>query len=325
MKVLVTGGAGYIGSHAVYLLIKKGYQVVIIDNLKKGFESNIHPEAKFYNVDICNKDEVEKVFIQEKNIKAIMHFAGLIVVPESTKQPLEYFNVNTNGVWNILSIAKDFNVETFIFSSTAAVYGEVKKSPIFEDDPKNPINPYGQSKLAAEFLIQSWAKAFERNYVIFRYFNVAGSDESGKIGVKGKSLTHLVPLVINAAINLDKTFYIFGNQYETKDGTCIRDFVHVNDLVNAHILGMEWSLKNKKSDIFNLGTGKGYSVKEVLDITQQELNISIKFEIASPRPGDPSKLYSDISKVQSILKWEPKYKLRDIILSEYNFRKKYNN
>lgn len=321
MKVLVTGGAGYIGSHATYALIEKGYEVVIIDNLKKGFESNIHPKAKFYNVDICNQDEINNVFEKEKDIEAIMHFAGLIIVPESIEKPLKYFDVNTNGVWNLLNVAKNFNIKTFIFSSTAAVYGDAKKYPIYEDDVKNPINPYGQSKLAAEFLIQSWAKAYQRNFVIFRYFNVAGSHQSGKIGIKGKSLTHLVPLVIDAALDLNKTFYIFGNNYETKDGTCIRDFVHVNDLVNAHILGMEWSIKNKSSDIFNLGTGNGYSVKEVLDITKNELKIDIKYEIAQPRAGDPPKLYSDISRVKNALKWEPRYSLKEIILSEYKFRK----
>lgn len=321
MKILVTGGAGYIGSHAVYLLIEKGYDVVIIDNLSKGFESNIHPKAKFYKVDITNYNEVNNVFKNEKDIEVIMHFAGLIVVPESVKKPLEYFAINTNGVWNLLDIAKNYNVKSFIFSSTAAVYGEPKHIPISEDDEKNPINPYGQSKLAAEYLIQSWAKAFNRQYVIFRYFNVAGAHESGKIGVKGNALTHLLPLVITSALDLSKTFYIFGNDYDTKDGTCIRDFVHVNDLVNAHILGMEWSLKNNKSDIFNLGTSQGFSVKEVLDKSIETLKIDINYQIGSRRPGDPGKLFSKNEKAIKILNWNPSYSLEEIIKSEYQFRK----
>lgn len=321
MKVLVTGGAGYIGSHAVYLLIEKGYDVVIIDNLSKGFESNIHPKAKFYQVDIRNHNEVNKVFESEKDIEVIMHFAGLIVVPESVEKPLEYFDVNTNGVWNLLNIAKNYNVKSFIFSSTAAVYGEPKSIPINEDDEKNPINPYGQSKLSAEYLIQSWAKAFNRQYVIFRYFNVAGAHESGKIGIKGKTLTHLLPLVITSALDLSKTFYIFGNDYETKDGTCVRDFVHVNDLVNAHVLGMEWSLKNNKSDVFNLGTSQGFSVKEVLDKSIETLKININYQIGPRRAGDPGQLFSNNEKATKILHWQPSYSLEEIIESEYQFRK----
>ena len=321
MKVLVTGGAGYIGSHAVYLLIEKGYDVVIIDNLSKGFESNIHPKAKFYQVDIRNHNEVNKVFESEKDIEVIMHFAGLIVVPESVEKPLEYFDVNTNGVWNLLNIAKNYNVKSFIFSSTAAVYGEPKSIPINEDDEKNPINPYGQSKLAAEYLIQSWAKAFNRQCVIFRYFNVAGAHENGKIGIKGKTLTHLLPLVISSALDLSKTFYIFGNDYETKDGTCIRDFVHVKDLVNAHVLGMEWSLKNNKSDIFNLGTSQGFSVKEVLDKSIETLKININYQIGPRRAGDPGQLFSNNEKATKILHWQPSYSLEEIIKSEYQFRK----
>lgn len=321
MKVLVTGGAGYIGAHAVYLLIEKGYDVVIIDNLSKGFESNIHPNAKFYQIDIRDKEGVNKVFEQEKNIEVIMHFAGLIVVPESVEKPLEYFDVNTNGVWNLLNVAKNYHIKSFIFSSTAAVYGEPKSIPIHEDDIKNPINPYGQSKLAAEFLIQSWAKTFNCQYVIFRYFNVAGAHKSGKIGVKGKTLTHLLPLVITSALDLSKTFYIFGNDYQTKDGTCIRDFVHVNDLVNAHVLGMEWSLKNQKSDIFNLGTSNGFSVKEVLDQTIQTLKIDINYQVGPRRAGDPAKLFSNNEKATTILKWKPSYSLEEIIKSEYQFRK----
>ena len=321
MKVLVTGGAGYIGSHATFMLIEKGYDVVVIDNLEKGFDSNIHPKAKFYNVDIRNKKEIENVFKIEKNIEAIMHFAGLIVVPESVEKPIEYFDVNTNGVLSLLDIAKQYDVKTFVFSSTAAVYGEPKKVPIKEEDIKEPINPYGESKLAAEALIRSWAKAYNRNYVIFRYFNVAGAHESGQIGIKGKGLTHLLPLVISAALE-NKTFNIFGNDYDTKDGTCIRDFVHVNDLVNAHILGMEWSIKNNESDIFNLGTGEGYSVKEVFEKAKEVLNIDIKHINAPRRAGDPAKLYSNVSKAKEKLNWKTKYSLEQIIKSEYEFRKK---
>ncbi|MBR2999062.1 MAG: UDP-glucose 4-epimerase, partial [Mycoplasmataceae bacterium] len=220
---------------------------------------------------------------------------------------------------------KDYDsVKTFIFSSTAAVYGEPKFIPIKEDDVKGPINPYGQSKLAAEQLICSWAKAYNKNYVIFRYFNVAGAHEIGKIGIWNKQLTHLVPLIIESKLT-ETVFNIFGNDYDTKDGTCIRDFVHVNDLVNAHILGMEWSIKNNLSDVFNLGTGQGYSVKEVFDKSKEVLDSNIKVNIQARRLGDPAKLYSDTSKVQKILNWKPEYTLEKIILTEYNFRKNKKN
>ncbi|MBR3348132.1 MAG: UDP-glucose 4-epimerase, partial [Mycoplasmataceae bacterium] len=196
--------------------------------------------------------------------------------------------------------------------------------PIKEDDVKEPINPYGQSKLAAEQLISSWAKAYNKNYVIFRYFNVAGAHEIGKIGIWNKQLTHLVPLIIESKLT-ETVFNIFGNDYDTKDGTCIRDFVHVNDLVNAHILGMEWSIKNNLSDVFNLGTGQGYSVKEVFDKSKEVLDSNIKVNIQARRLGDPAKLYSDTSKVQKILNWKPEYTLEKIIITEYNFRKNKKN
>lgn len=212
MKILVTGGAGYIGSHAVYLLIEKGYEVVIIDNLSKGFKSNLHPQASFYKVDITDEKKVSEVFLKEKNIKAIMNFAGLIIVPESVLEPIKYFNNNTHGVEILLKVASIQNIKYFVFSSTAAVYGEPKHVPILETDLKEPINPYGESKLAAEAIIRGWALATESNYVIFRYFNVAGAHESGEIGVKGESLTHLLPCVIQSAIEKN-TFKIMGTNY----------------------------------------------------------------------------------------------------------------
>lgn len=324
MKILVTGGAGYIGSHAVYSLIEKGYEVVIVDNLCKGFKSNIHKDAHFYEVDIRDEAALKNVFEKEKNISAIMNFAGLIVVPESVGKPLEYFNNNTHGVEVLLKVATMFNVKYFIFSSTAAVYGEPKNVPIFETDIKEPINPYGESKLAAEAIIRGWANAEDSHYVIFRYFNVAGAHKSGQIGVKGQNLTHLLPCVIQSAIN-DTIFNVFGTDYETRDGSCIRDFVHVVDLVEAHILGLEWSMKNNESNIFNLGSGNGYSVLEVLNESINTLKIDIKNEIADRRDGDPAKLYANTDKVKQILNWEPKSSLDEMIKSEYNFRKMNKN
>ena len=324
MKILVTGGAGYIGSHAVYLLIEKGYNVVIVDNMLKGYESNIHPNAKFYKADIRDEKELERIFTIEKDICSVIHFAGLIVVPESVSKPLEYFNNNTYGVEILLKVCTKFNIKHFVFSSTAAVYGEPKNIPILETDIKEPINPYGESKLAAEALIRGWANANNSNYVIFRYFNVAGTHENGKIGIRTLKPTHLLPCVVKSAID-NQTFTVMGTDYETKDGSCVRDFVHVVDLVEAHIIGLEWSIKNNKSDIFNLGSGEGYSVLEVLNKAIETLAIKIPYELGSRREGDPAKLYANTGKVNSILNWVPKISLAHMITTEYYFRKKLTN
>ncbi len=324
MKVLVTGGAGYIGSHAVYSLIEKGYEVIIVDNLSKGFKSNIHEKATFYEADIRDEEQLKSIFKTEKNIEGIMNFAGLIVVPESVKEPIKYFNNNTHGVEVLLKVASLFNIKYFVFSSTAAVYGEPKIVPISESDIKEPINPYGESKLAAEAIIRGWSKAMNAYYVIFRYFNVAGAHESGKIGIKGETLTHLLPCVVQSAIE-KKTFKVLGTDYKTKDGSCIRDFVHVVDLVEAHILGLEWSMKNQESNIFNLGSGDGYSVLEVLNQSIETLKIDIPNEMSARRDGDPAQLYANTNKVNQILKWIPKHSLDNMIKTEYDFRKNNKN
>ncbi len=319
MKILVTGGAGYIGSHAVYLLIDKGYDVIIVDNLSKGFKSNIHPNATFYQTDITDEFQMNEIFLKEKNIEGIMNFAGSIIVSESINKPLKYFKNNTYGVEILLTLATKFKIKYFIFSSTAAVYGEPIKVPIMESDIKSPVNPYGESKLAAEAIIRSWSKATNSNYVIFRYFNVAGAHANGKIGVRGEQLTHLLPCVIESAIT-QNVFKICGNDYQTNDGTCVRDFIHVVDLVEAHILGLEWSIKNNYSDIFNLGSESGYSVLEVLNTAINILKINISSIIVERRDGDPAILYANTDKAKLVLKWVPKLSLGEIIKSEYKFR-----
>ena len=322
MKVLVTGGAGYIGSHAVEELIAQGYQVVVIDNLTTGFQSNIHPEAKYYEVDLRNETALYDVFATEKNIGAIMHFAGAIVVSESVAEPLKYYDNNVHAVQVLLSVARAFKIKYFIFSSTAAVYGEPVQIPIKESDPKEPINPYGSSKLAAEWLVQAWAEAYKSHYVIFRYFNVAGAHENGLIGIKNQHLSHLVPVILDAALK-NQQFLIYGQDYPTKDGTCIRDFIHVVDLVKAHILGLEWALKNQQSEIFNLGSATGYSVWEVYQTAQEVLNQNIKHLAVKRRPGDPTILLANVEKAKAILNWVPNKTLAEIIASEWNFRKQW--
>ena len=322
MKVLVTGGAGYIGSHAVEELITQGYQVVVIDNLTTGFQSNVHPEAKYYEVDLRNETALYDVFATEKNIGAIMHFAGAIVVSESVAEPLKYYDNNVHAVQVLLSVARAFKIKYFIFSSTAAVYGEPVQIPIKESDPKEPINPYGSSKLAAEWLVQAWAEAYKSHYVIFRYFNVAGAHENGLIGIKNQHLSHLVPVILDAALK-NQQFLIYGQDYPTKDGTCIRDFIHVVDLVKAHILGLEWALKNQQSEIFNLGSATGYSVWEVYQTAQEVLNQNIKHLAVKRRPGDPTILLANVEKAKAILNWVPNKTLDEIIASEWNFRKQW--
>ena len=322
MKVLVTGGAGYIGSHAVEELIAQGYQVVVIDNLTTGFQSNVHPEAKYYEVDLRNETALYDVFATEKNIGAIMHFAGAIVVSESVAEPLKYYDNNVHAVQVLLSVARAFKIKYFIFSSTAAVYGEPVQIPIKESDPKEPINPYGSSKLAAEWLVQAWAEAYKSHYVIFRYFNVAGAHENGLIGIKNQHLSHLVPVILDAALK-NQQFLIYGQDYPTKDGTCIRDFIHVVDLVKAHILGLEWALKNQQSEIFNLGSATGYSVWEVYQTAQEVLNQNIKHLAVKRRPGDPTILLANVEKAKAILNWTPNKTLAEIIASEWNFRKQW--
>ena len=323
MKVLVTGGAGYIGSHAVCELINQNYEVIVVDSLITGFTTNLHPEAKYYRADLRDYETLKTIFETEKNIVAIMHFAGSIVVSESVIKPLEYFDNNFNGVKVLLDLANQFNIKHFIFSSTAAVYGEPEEIPINENNLTKPINPYGSSKLAAEWLIQAWAKANPTNYVIFRYFNVAGAHQNGLIGVKNERLTHLVPVILDAAIN-NKSINIYGNDYATKDGTCIRDFLHVEDLVKAHIIGLEWTLKNNQSEIFNLGSGHGYSVLEVCNAAKEVLQMDLKVNFNNRRSGDPAILLANIEKAEKILNWKPEKTLAEIIQSEFNFRKKFN-
>ena len=291
MKVCVIGGAGYIGSHAVYELIRDGYEVVVIDNLSTGLERMVHKDAKFYLGDITKKEELNNIFKKECEIKpfdVVMHFAAKLIVPESVTHPLEYYHNNVEGVRIMLDVMVENNIKNVVFSSTAAVYGEPIKPVCEEDDLTKPINPYGESKLACEKLIYWASNAYNLNYCIFRYFNVAGADASLEIGLDKKSLTHIVPIVNEVALGKREKVSIFGNDYDTSDGTCIRDYIHVTDLAQAHILGAEYILKNNKSLLVNLGSNEGYSVMEV--IKEVEKIAPVKYEVAERRAGDPAKL-----------------------------------
>jgi len=318
MKLLVVGGAGYIGSHTVYELIKDGNKVVVLDNLSSGYMKLVHPEAKFYKGDIRSKKDVVNVFKQEK-IDVVMHFAAKIIVPESIKEPLDYYYNNVEGVRVLLEVMKDFEVKKIVFSSTAAVYGEAS-GVCKEDMVTNPINPYGETKLACEKMISWVAQAHDFKYVIFRYFNVAGADESLKIGLMKDQLTHLIPVAIQGVLGIREHLTIYGNDYPTRDGTCIRDYIHVSDLAYAHVLGAHYLANKGGSETINLGSSKGFTVLEVAKAVNEIR--PLKIEIGPRRDGDPAELIASNVKAINILKWKPKYSLKDIVLSDYNYRKK---
>jgi UDP-glucose 4-epimerase len=318
MKVLVVGGAGYIGSHTVYELIRAKHDVIILDNLSSGYMELVHPDAKFYKGDIRVKSHIEAVF-QQEDIDVVMHFAAKIIVPESMDKPLEYYHNNVEGVRILLETMVENNIKKFVFSSTAAVYGEAS-GVCLENSNTKPINPYGETKLACERLIDWTAKAHGFNYVIFRYFNVAGADESLKIGLMKDQLTHLIPVAIQGILGIRDKLTIYGNDYLTKDGTCVRDYIHVSDLAYAHVLGAEYLVKGGASEIMNLGSNKGYTVLEVAQAVNELA--PLKYEIGPRRHGDPATLIASNKKAKSILGWQPKYQLKDIVNSDYLYRQK---
>ena len=318
MKVLVVGGAGYIGSHAVLELIKAQHEVLVFDNLSSGFQDMVAKEATLIIGDIRDKQALDRVFQTHKDIEVVMHFAAKIVVPESVEQPLEYYSNNVEGVRILLDSMQEHNIKNIVFSSTAAVYGEAS-GVCYEDDPTHPINPYGETKLATERMIKWVTEAYGMKYLIFRYFNVAGADHSLKVGLKKDQLTHLIPVAIQALIGLREKLLIYGNNYDTEDGTCVRDYIHVSDLAYAHVLGAEYLSNGGSSTTINLGSNQGYSVLDVAKTVQKLGNMY--YEITERRPGDPAKLIASNDKAKSILKWTPKYGLEDIIRSDYEFRK----
>ncbi len=321
MRVLVVGGAGYIGSHTVYELIKDNNEVIILDNLSSGYMELVHPKAKFYKGDIRVKKEVSAVFKQEK-IDVVMHFAAKIIVPESLEEPLDYYYNNVEGVRVLLEVMNDFNVKKFVFSSTAAVYGE--SSGICKENMETkPINPYGETKLTCEKMISWVAQAHDFNYVVFRYFNVAGADESLKIGLMKDQLTHLIPVAIQGIIGIRDHLTIYGDDYPTKDGTCVRDYIHVSDLAYAHVLGAHYLFKGGKSETINLGSSQGFTVLEVAKAVNDIA--PLKIVIGPRRDGDPAELIASNEKARNILKWKPKYTINDIVKSDYNYRKKIAN
>ncbi|NPA53901.1 MAG: UDP-glucose 4-epimerase GalE [Aquificae bacterium] len=321
MKIFVTGGAGYIGSHVVKALGEKGYNILVYDNLSTG-----HKEAVLYGNlvegDLADKDFLKKT-LQDFKPDAVMHFAASIEVAESVRNPLKYYKNNTANTLNLLEAMQETGVKNFIFSSTAAVYGNPEEIPVKETAKINPINPYGQSKAFVEKILQDLDFANKDfNYVSLRYFNVAGADPEGRIGQSYKNATHLITRALKTAKGEYDKLYIYGTDYPTPDGTCIRDFIHVDDLADAHILALEYLINGGKSDIFNCGYGHGYTVKEVVETAKKVTGIDFPVEETGRREGDPAVLVADSTKLKEKLNWKPKYDdLEFIIKTAWNWEK----
>jgi len=320
MNVLVLGGAGYIGSHTVRELIENGHSAVVVDSLEIGHRKAVDAGAVFYEGDLKDPVLLDKVF-NENKIDACIDFAAYTVVAESMADPLKYYGNNLNGMHALLTGMLKHGADKIVFSSTASVYGIPERVPVVETDKTAPINPYGETKLAVEKMLGWAANAYGVQYISLRYFNVAGAHISGTIGEAHKPETHLVPLAVRAALSGDK-FEIYGDDYDTADGTCVRDYVHVTDLAAAHILAVEKLMKNGGSGVYNLGNGKGFSNKEILDETERVTGRTINKTYARRRPGDPDALVASSEKIVRELNWRPKYaRLSEIIGSAYVWHK----
>ena len=314
MNVMVTGGAGYIGSHAVKQLTESGHRAVVVDNLCRGHRRAVPDEAAFYQLDLADTAALAGVLADEK-IDCVMHFAALAYVGESVAEPLGYYHNNTAGAISLLRAMREAGVRRFVFSSTAAVYGEPERTPIVETCPRKPVNPYGWSKWCVEQILRDHAAADGRfAFVALRYFNVAGAAADGSLGEDHDPETHLIPLVLLAALGRREKLTVFGTDYPTADGTCIRDYVHVEDLVAAHLVAME-ALRPGDTRCYNLGIGRGYSVKEVLDAARAVAGREIPVEHGARRPGDPAVLFADSSKIQRELGWSPRYRDVEAIIA----------
>jgi len=314
--VLVTGGAGYIGSHAVLALKDAGWRVAVVDDLSNGSRSVVPDDVAFYQGSIAERVLVDSI-IDECGIGAIMHFAGSIVVPESVEHPLKYYANNTLASHSLISAAVDAGVKHILFSSTAAVYGAPERVPIVEDDPKAPINPYGASKLMTERMLEDASAAHPFNYGALRYFNVAGADPQGRTGQIGKGSTHLIKIACEAAVGKRPHVAVYGNDYPTPDGTCIRDYIHVSDLAAAHVAALDWLVDHPGENLAaNCGYGKGLSVSQVLDAVDRLTNEPVKRVIEGRRAGDPPELVADNKRLLETLDWRPEYADIDRIVGD---------
>lgn len=319
MKILVTGGAGYIGSITAAELLKEGFEVVVFDNLSEG-----HREAVSCPIivgDLVNKKSLEKVFGRGE-FEAVIHFANKALAPESMEKPYEYFRNNVLGGLNLLEIMNDSKVDKIIFSSSCAVYGYPEKLPVDEKSPLSPVSVYGETKVMFEKMLLWYEKIYGTKYISLRYFNAAGATLDGKWGEDHERETHIIPIALQVAMGLRKRFILFGDDYRTKDGTCIRDYIHVVDLARAHILALKYLLKEGKSEIFNLGAGRGYSNKEVLEMVKKVTGRGFEVKLGKRRLGDPDAIYADNKKIKKVLGFEPKYSdLGTIVKTAWSWHK----
>jgi UDP-glucose 4-epimerase len=321
MSILVLGGAGYIGSHTVYALCEQGRDVVVIDNLATGHIEAIHPKARFYKGDIGDKEFLNDVFKKE-NIEAAIHFAAFSLVGESVEKPLKYYENNLSKTRVLLEAMVENNIDKIVFSSTAATYGEPERVPIMESDRTEPTNPYGETKLAMEKMFKWTGKAHGLRYVSLRYFNACGAYKDGNIGEDHNPESHLIPLILQVPNGKREFISIFGNDYPTPDGTCIRDYIHVSDLAQAHILALEYLEKGGESDIFNLGNGVGFSVREVIETARKVTGHPIPAKETARRAGDPAQLIASSEKAKTVLGWKPCHdSLEEIISSAWKWHK----
>ena len=308
MAILVLGGAGYIGSHMVDRLVETGQEkVVVVDNLVTGHRAAVHPDAVFYEGDLADQDFMRKVFKENPDVDAVIHFAAYSLVAESMEKPLKYFDNNTAGMVKLLEVMNECGVKYIVFSSTAATYGIPEEIPILETTPQNPINPYGESKLMMETIMKWSDQAYGINYVPLRYFNVAGAKPDGSIGEDHGPETHLLPIILQVAQGVREKIMIFGDDYDTPDGTNVRDYVHPFDLADAHLLAVEYLRKGNESTAFNLGSSTGFSNLQILEAARKVTGKEIPAEKADRRPGDPDTLIASSEKARTVLGWKPQF------------------
>lgn len=324
MRVLVVGGAGYIGSHMVKMLLGAGHEVITLDNLSSGHRDAVLG-GTFVEGDLADTQGLHQVFEQYQP-EAVMHFASYIQVGESVRKPDIYYRNNVTNTLNLLDVMLEFEVKKFIFSSTAAVFGEPDYVPIDEAHPNRPLNPYGRSKWMIEQVLADYDKAFDLRSVCLRYFNAAGADPEGQLGERHDPETHLIPLILQAASGRRDNIQVFGRDYDTPDGTCIRDYVHIVDLCSAHLAALEYLTKGGSSDRFNLGNGSGFSVQEVIDAVQKVSGKQVTVINGPRREGDPARLVADAKRARSILAWQPTYTALDTIVSHaWQWERKQSN
>lgn len=325
MAILVAGGAGYIGSHTVYELIEAGRDVVVADNLLTGFRAAVHPKARFYQADVRDRAAMDALFAREK-IEGVIHFAASSQVGESMRLPLKYYDNNLWGTTCLLDAMTAHGVDKIVFSSSAAVYGEPEHIPIDEGDPTSPTNCYGETKLAMERLMSWVSRAHGLRYTALRYFNACGAHPSATIGEAHDPETHLIPLILQVPNGKREKISVFGGDYPTRDGTCVRDYIHVCDLAKAHVLALDYLLAGGKNDVFNLGNGVGFTVREVIDVARAVTGHPIPAELCPRREGDPAQLVASSEKAKTVLGWRPQFDaLETIVATAWDWHKTHPN